>query len=440
MHYVETENPLDSMIEIGSVEELRTSVELGVGPNSSLKTNAHIHLPPNFSAFDTVTQAMDLASQQEIGILGTSNYYDYTVYGLFAAEARKRGIFPIFGLETIVKVDDFADGGVNINDPGVPGKMYLCGKAITRFMNPPQDAEEILNIQRNGNAECIASQIGVVADIFAKSGLDTRLDSETIVSMVAERHGCPIETIFLQERHVVRAFQEALFRLVTDSSERVQKLEIILGSTLCVSPDDAVEIQDAIRSSLMKAGKPAYVEASPIDFDQGYQMVLSLGGIPCYPVLADGVKPINEYESSIENLIADLKSRDVHCVEFISHRNDPDLLKHYVTAMREAGFIITAGTEHNTLDLIPMEPSCVGGKPIPEGLNDIFREGAYVIAAHQFLNVHHDCGYVDDTGSLNPGYSSHADRVADFARLGAAVVRRYNEIAMNRQEPGDVRR
>ena len=419
------------MIEIGSVEDLRTFAEQGMSPHSSLKTNVHIHLPTNFSAFDTVTQAMDFAAQQEIRILGASNYYDYTVYGPFAAEARKRGIFPIFGLETIVKVDVFADACANINDPGVPGKMYLCGKAITRFMNPPPDAEETLNTQRNGDAERIASQIDIVADVFAKGGVDTRLDSAAIVSMVAERHGCPAETVFLQERHIVQAFQEALFGLVTDSSERVRKLETIMGSTLSVSPDDAVEVQRAIRSNLMKAGKPAYVEALPIDFDQGYQMVLSLGGIPCYPVLADGVKPINEYESSIENLIADLKSRNVHCVEFIPHRNDPDLLKHYVTAMREAGFVITAGTEHNTLDLIPMEPSCVGGKPIPEGLNDIFREGAYVIAAHQFLNVHRDCCYVDDTGSLNSGYNSREDRIADFARLGTAVVKRYNEIAMN---------
>jgi hypothetical protein len=419
------------MIEIGSVEDLRALAEYGTSPHSSLKTNIHIHLPPNFSAFDTVAQAMDLASQQKIGILGTSNYYDYTVYGPFAAEARKRGIFPIFGLETIVRVDDFADGCANINDPGVPGKMYLCGKAITRFMNPPRDAEKTLNILRDGDAERIASQIGIVADIFAKGGVDTRLDSATIVSMVAARHGCPAETVFLQERHIVQAFQEALFRLVTDSSERVRKLGTIMGSTLSVSPDDAVEVQGAIRSNLMKADKPAYVETSPIDFDQGYRMVLSLGGIPCYPVLADGAEPINEYEASVETLVADLKSRNIHCVEFIPHRNDPDLLEHYVSAMREAGFIVSAGTEHNTLDLIPMEPSCVGGKPIPEGLNDIFREGAYVIAAHQFLNVHGDCGYVDDTGSLNPGYNWHEDRIADFARLGAAAVKRYNEIAMN---------
>jgi len=431
MHHLGTDNPLDSMLEIGSVEDLRASAEQGMSPDSPLKTNIHIHLPPNFSAFDTVAQAMDLASQQEIGILGAGNYYDYTVYGPFAVEAWKRGIFPIFGLETIVKVDNFADACVNINDPGVPGKMYLCGKAITRFMNPPQYAEEILSILRKGDAERIASQIGVVADMFAKSGVDTRLDSETIVSMVADRHGCPAKTVFLQERHIVQAFQEALFRLVTDLPERVRKLETILGSTLTVSPDDAVEVQGAIRSNLMKAGKPAYVETSPINFDQGYRMVLSLGGIPCYPVLADGVKPINEYESSIENLIVDLKSRNIHCVEFIPHRNDPDLLKRYVTAMREAGFIISAGTEHNTLDLIPMEPSCVGGAAIPEGLNAIFREGACVVAAHQFLNVHGNTGYVDKTGSLNPGYNSHEDRIADLARLGAAVVKRYNEIAMN---------
>ena len=340
--------------------------------------------------------------------------------------ARKHGIFPIFGLETIVKVNELAKARVNINDPGVPGKMYLCGKAITRFMNPPQDAEEILKILRDSDAERISSQIGIVADIFANSGLDTRLDSETIISMVADRHGCPAETVFLQERHIVQAFQEALFGLVADSTVRVQKLETIMGAALSVSPDDPVAVQGAIRTNLMKAGKPAYIETSPIDFDQGYQLILSLGGIPCYPVLADGAKPINEYESSIENLIADLKSHNIHCVEFIPNRNDPDLLKHYVTTMREAGFIITAGTEHNTTDIIQMEPSCVGGKPIPEELNNIFREGAYVIAAHQFLKAHHECAYVDDTGSLNPEYNSHEERITEFARLGEAVVGRYN--------------
>jgi hypothetical protein len=48
-----------------------------------LKNNAHIHLPPNFSAFETVEQAVDLAAAQGVRVLGVSNYYDYAVYDDF---------------------------------------------------------------------------------------------------------------------------------------------------------------------------------------------------------------------------------------------------------------------------------------------------------------------------------------------------------------------
>ncbi|MCC2670179.1 MAG: hypothetical protein K0Q72_2650, partial [Armatimonadetes bacterium] len=100
------------------------------------KVNAHIHLPPNFSAFDTVAQAVDLARDQGIGVLGASNYYDYTVYGEFSERARAAGIYPLFGLEVIALLDDLQEAGVKINDPGNPGKLYLCGKGLSRFSPP----------------------------------------------------------------------------------------------------------------------------------------------------------------------------------------------------------------------------------------------------------------------------------------------------------------
>ena len=34
------------------------------------------------------------------------------------------------------------------------------------------------------------------------------------------------------------------------------------------------------------AGKPAYVEESVLDADMAYALVLALGGVPCYPILA----------------------------------------------------------------------------------------------------------------------------------------------------------
>ena len=78
--------------------------------------------------------------------------------------------------------------------------------------------------------------------------------------------------------------------------------------------------------------------------------------------------------------------------------------------VREAGIIVLAGTEHNTPDLIPLEPLCAGALPIPQNAREIFREGACVVAAHQFLTLHGQCGYVDAAGNQIP--PSHPIRIA----------------------------
>ena len=45
---------------------------------------------------------------------------------------------------------DLRDAGVKVNDPGNPGKTYLCGKGITRFdAMSPEAARLIEAIRRN---------------------------------------------------------------------------------------------------------------------------------------------------------------------------------------------------------------------------------------------------------------------------------------------------
>ena len=94
--------------------------------------------------------------------------------------------------------------------------------------------------------------------------------------------------------------------------------------------------------------------------------------------------------------------------------------------MREAGLALTAGTEHNTLDLIAVEPFCRDGD-MPDDLRALFWEGACVVAAHQFLTLHGECGYVDGDGNPNPNYATADERIKAFAGIGAAVMRRYHE-------------
>lgn len=386
--------------------------------------NSHIHLPPNFSAFTTVEQAVTLAAEQHIKVLGASNYYDFAAYGPFADYARRNGIVPLYGLEIITLLDDILADKVLINDPGNFGKMYICGKGITNFVQYNRTAEQILDIIRGYDSERMSHMIARLSEIFRSHGVQINLDAEGVIYMVVKRHGCQRDAVTLQERHVALAFQEAFCQAVP-AGQRADTLSKVFGKACKVDEEDGVGIQSAIRSNLMKAGKPAFIEDRFVDYDQARQLILALGGIPCYPTLADGADPICGYEQPVEELIEHLRSLKLHCAEFIPVRNSVAVLEQYVTAMRQAGIILTAGTEHNTLDLIPIEPTCTGGQAIPDAMKDIFWEGTCVVAAHQFLGAHGREGYVDDEGNLCGGYDDHEQRIAAFASLGQMVIDTY---------------
>ena len=394
------------------------------------RANCHVHLPPNFTAFETTQQALALCEAQDVRVLGASNYYDYSVYGQFAEEAMARGIFPIFGLEIISLIDDLVQKGVKINDPGNPGKMYLCGKAITRFDPMGEEASGLLQTIRDQDAARMTSVTDKLAAVFAEAGVETNLDADAIRGRVATRHACPLASVYLQERHIAQAFQEVFFGQVLEA-ERPAVLARVLGVAPKTPPTDAVGLQNEIRSQLMKAGKAAFVPDTFVGFDHAYRLVLALGGMPCYPMLADGASPITQYEADVDSLIADLQTRGIHCAEFIPLRNSPQVLARYVHAMHDAGMVLTAGTEHNTLDLLPLEPVCADGSPIADDLQEIFWEGACVAAAHEFLCWNNLPGYVDERGVVNPAFDNHHARIAYFRALGASVIARSREACAN---------
>ena len=88
------------------------------------------------------------------------------------------------------------------------------------------------------------------------------------------------------------------------ADERLGRLSELLGAATKLSdPDDHVGVQNELRSHLMKAGKPAFVEEAFLSFAEARRLVLELGGIPSYPVLADGASPICEFEADPEKLI-----------------------------------------------------------------------------------------------------------------------------------------
>ncbi len=418
---------LEALRKLGKPDEMRALARRGCAPRQLPRVNTHIHLPPNFSAFESVKQAVNLAAEQGIAALGVGNYYDYQVYGDFAQCARRKGIFPLFDTEVICMDEALRDAGIKVNDPGNPGKVYFCGKGITRFDEVTPEAARLMNATRRNDSERMARMVERMERIFTERGLRTDIDANAVVDMIVRRHGSDRQTVYLQERHVAQAFQEALFKRVRPE-ERIERLDRILGAhTKAKHPEDFVAMQNDIRSHLMKAGKPAFVEETFISFNDARRLILELGGIPCYPALVDGASPVSQFEASPEKLIAEIKDRNIHAVEWIPTRNKIEVLRGYAGKMRAAGLAIAAGTEHNTLDLIRFDPFCRDGD-VPGDMRALFWEGACVVAGHQFLVLHGDCGFVDGEGNLNPNFASADERIEALASIGSAVMQRYHEV------------
>jgi rhamnose utilization protein RhaD (predicted bifunctional aldolase and dehydrogenase)/NAD(P)-dependent dehydrogenase (short-subunit alcohol dehydrogenase family) len=391
----------------------------GVSTDGRLATNTHVHIPPNFSAFSTVGAVVEAAVAENIRVLGVSNYYHFGVYEQFAELSGAAGVFPLFGLEIVCRLDELAAANTKINDPGNPGKMYLCGKGITRFAPMNSAATAMDTIRRIDSARLVV-MIERLNRLFAAGGVPTAVSEESVRAAIVLRHGVPARTVYLQERHVAQAFQEELFARV-DQSSRGAALRAICQAEPGPARD-AVSVQNAIRTHLMKAGRPGYVAEESVDFEHAYQLILDLGGIPCYPVLADGATPMCPFENPIGELVRSLTERSVHCAELIPDRNSPEVLSAYARELHEAGLVVCAGTEHNTLEMRPMQAHCADGSAIPEPIQDIFWEGACVVAAHQHLTENGEAGYVDAAGRPNPAYPTAEARRGAFARIGAAVI------------------
>lgn len=387
----------------------------------ALNANTHIHVPPNFSAFDDVEDAVEAASREGMSVLGASNFHDLRVYRRFGEAAQAAGIVPLYGLELISVVEPLRAAGIRVNDPANPGRMYFCGKGVDPFREPTPAAARIEAGLRAANRERAARMAELLRGCFVAAGVPIALDDAAITADVASHAGVPADWVVLQERHLAMAFQQALFEAVAPA-ERRARLAAAFGAAPAAEVDDAAAVQAEIRSRLLKVGTPAFVDETALSFQDARRLVLEWGGIPAYPTLGDGASPVCEFEASPDALARELRGMGIHAAELIPIRNAPDVLDAYVTAFRSAGMVVTAGTEHNTPARLPVEPQARGGAPISEDALAVFREGACVVAAHQAEHAAGRAGFVDEDGRL-PTDDVEA-RIRRFAAIGQEIIER----------------
>ena len=383
---------------------------------SAALTNLHIHLPPNFGAIASVDDAIAKAKDENIVALCASNYYDHAIYRPFARAAAQAGITPIFGIEALTMDEELRRQGVLVNDPKNPGKFYLCGKGLANFDAPDAAVLPIWERIRNGDRRRIEEMLARLNDLALLRQRGIRLDYQAICAEIATQKRVPVETVFLQERHIAHAAQQAIFERAP-LAEREDFLRQLYQADGVVETQDVVKAQNELRNYLFKQGKAAYADERYISPDEAAALIRGLGGYVSYPILIDGIPTITPFEATPETLAEHLLARQIGAAEFIPTRNDLATLTRYVKSLRAQGIVIGAGTEHNDAAWIPLRPACRKGVALSDELTAIFWEGARVAAAHQYLCAKGKTGFrfFADAAGRNA-------QIQEFSAIGAAVV------------------
>jgi hypothetical protein len=382
-----------------------------------LDINGHIHTPYSFSAFSDIEQAFKLAKESSISVLGINDFYTTEGYGEFARLAKKYKILPLFNIEFMALQKDLMEKGIRVNDPVNPGRTYMCGKGLNFPLTMSKKSLEKMKVlleESNRQTFLMVEKL----DAFAgKQGVGINFNPSEMQQKFAKN--------LFRERHIAQAIRWRVFEKYANAEDRKKAFKILFSGKEVKSPlENIAALENEIRSNLLKAGGPAFVEEDPKAFlalDEVNSIILDAGGIPCYPVLLDDPSGnFTEYESDREKLFISLTEKNIWSIELIPGRNDFKILKDFVAWFYKKGFLITFGTEHNTPQLDPIRVSSRGGIPLDDELRKINYEGASVLAAHQYLQSRGESGFLEDG---KPRFNKRLD----FIELGKAVIAKFTE-------------
>ena len=388
------------------------------GNQSVLLVNGHFHTPFSFSAFTEIEQAFRMAQAEGVQVLGINDFYTTDGYSEFAVLSQKYQIFPLFNIEFMALQNDLQAQGIRVNDPANPGRTYLSGKGLTHPLKIGKAELALLEqVQHESNVQT-AEMLEKLNVLLKELKAGFNFDFEKLKAKYAKN--------MLRERHIAKALRIAIDeKFSLPEEKKAFYVQVFSGKDVKSALNDVPGLENEIRGNLLKAGGRAFVPEDPkafLSLEQVKDIIISAGGIPCYPVLLDDVKGnFTDYEGNFIQLYETLVSKGIFSLELIPVRNSFEVLKNFVTYFRSKNFLITFGTEHNTPQLDPVKVSCRGGVELDEELTRIGFEGACIIAAHQYLVAKGEEGYLDMNGIAK------ADEYDSFVELGQAVINHFIE-------------
>jgi hypothetical protein len=268
-----------------------------------------------------------MAVNEDIKILGINDFYVIDGYDEFARLARQNNIFPLFNIEAIALSKDLQEKGIRVNDPGNPGRTYLCGKGLAYPSTIDGQCSEMLENVKAESQRQIVEMIEKLNAWLKEIGMDFGLTYDEVRRRFARQ--------LVRERHIAQALRYAVFERYTDDGQRRETLQKIYGNQSSgVDVNHAASLENEIRNHLLKAGKKAFVpedEKAFLSIEQVCAIIREAGGMPCYPVLLDDASGnITEFEADRERLYQCLVDWNIRCIELIPQRNRLEIMEPFV--------------------------------------------------------------------------------------------------------------
>ncbi|MDR0686730.1 MAG: PHP domain-containing protein, partial [Dysgonamonadaceae bacterium] len=355
--------------------------------------NAHLHTPYSFSAFSSLTEALDKAAEENVKIVGINDFYSTEGYIEWRDEALKRHLYPLFNIEFISLQEEDQKADIRVNDPNNPGRTYISGKGLKC---PPSLAEPhaslLAAVKRESDAQ-VREMCCKLNEILDRHEAGFRLDYYTIKHTLTKGS--------VRERHLAKALRMAAYKYLKDNHDEILSLleKLFDGKTPKAKIVDHAAVENEIRSNLLKSGGAAFVPENSKAFlplDSVRKIILAAGGIPTYPVLGDDAEgKFTDFEEDVVKTAETLRKRGIFSVEFITSRNSIKTLEKYAGYFSDNGFAVTFGSEHNTPAMEPVELFARKSVPLTDRLKRINYEGACIVAAHQVLVGKGERGFVD---------------------------------------------
>lgn len=379
-------------------------------------TNTHVSTPYSFSVFESIEQIAQCARTEGVAALGINDLNTLDGFKDFAASCLWHGVYPLFNVGFLVRCEDGRTGGIHGRAADTPAIRAIHGKAVRYPAALSGDSRNLMASIWKASQDRIWKMIEALNTILKNRHLTIELNYNAIRSSFGRTS--------LLEQHLAQAVYTSIGNLPGQKTEHIALLRRLFDDdSFDGDPADAPLMRQAIHDRLLTRGKEAYVEEpsnSFMNFFQAKQVILQVGGIPCYQCSFNGPEEATIGTKGPVFLAKHLADKGIHAIEFITRQTTPSVLKEYMPYFADHSFCVTTATGPVTGHPASLVPVTIDGRALDESLIDISYTGACFLAAHQELHHQKRRGFIDETGkrAITP------DQLDGFIRIGDQAIRK----------------